>query len=87
MNVDTFTPENGYLLVEPTEQEKQSSSGIILVSEASKVLPSTGKVLKSADTELINTIIFFNKYSGATITLEGKEYHVIKKEDIYGYCK
>jgi co-chaperonin GroES (HSP10) len=86
MKATEFIPTNTNLLVEPTKVEKETSSGIILQSTETKELPSSGKVIKSDTSIPVGATVFFGKYSGAIIKLADTEYHILKSEDIYGYC-
>lgn len=86
MKVQDFIPLNGFMLVEPIV-EMTSSSGIILQTESSNKLPSTGRVLKATSETLQGAEVLFNQYSGALVKLEEKEYHILKETEIYGYSK
>lgn len=87
-------PLSDKILVEPTEKEEKTASGIVLPDSA-KESPQIGKVLavgkgKIVEGKLIplevktGDKVIFGKYGGDEIKIEGKEYKLIKEEDILG---
>jgi len=81
-------PTAGYLLIEPQEKETKTSSGIYLPDNAGEK-PQMGKVLaigddtkdfakpcKSGDT------VLYKKWGGNEVKIEGKEYLIVKFEDV-----
>lgn len=85
-------PTAGYLLLEPTEPETKTSSGIYLPDSAGEK-PQKGKVLavgvdevtehgkKSAPCKTGDTVIY-KKWGGSEVKIEGKEYLFAKFEDV-----
>lgn len=81
-----FTPLGKRVLVKRLEEEKTTSSGIIIPDNA-KEKPSKGEVVavSSEVTELTcgNNVVF-GKYAGNEVSLEGEKYLVIDVDDIFG---
>ena len=86
-------PLGDRLIVEPTESEEMTASGIIL-PETAKERPQQGKVLAAGpgrrdedgkriemDVKAGDTVLFA-KYSGTEVKMEGKKYLILKETDI-----
>ena len=88
-------PLSNRLLVERTDSEETTSSGII-IPDSAKEKPQEGKVVSvgpgSRDKEgevvpmeiSIGDLVLFAKYGGTDVTLEGKEYLMLKEDDVLG---
>jgi len=86
-------PLADYLLIEPAEKETTLPSGIVL-PDTSKEKPQEGKVLakgpgkkdesgKSVEIDIpINAKVIYKKWGGTEIKIDGKEYLLVKEEDI-----
>jgi chaperonin GroES len=86
-------PLGDRLIVEPTESEEVTASGIIL-PETAKERPQQGKVLaagpgrRDEDGKRIEMdvkagdIVLFAKYSGTEVKMEGKKYLIFKESDV-----
>ncbi|PLY09409.1 MAG: co-chaperone GroES [Arcobacter sp.] len=82
----TFKPLGKRVLVERTEVESKTASGIILVDSA-KEKPNTAvvKAVGSEVTELKEgDTIVFEQYRGTEFTLDGQDYLVLEIENIIG---
>ncbi|WP_419768277.1 co-chaperone GroES [Arcobacter sp.] len=82
----TFKPLGKRVLVERTEVESKTASGIILVDSA-KEKPNTAvvKAIGSEVTELkVGDTIVFEQYRGTEFTLDGQDYLVLEIENIIG---
>lgn len=91
-------PAAGYLLVEPTEPEKKTASGIYL-PESSEEKPQQGKVLAVGPDEMsdsgvkksapvkVGEMIIYKKWGGSEVKIEGKEYLFAKFEDVLAIVK
>lgn len=81
-----FKPLGERVLVERTEVENKTASGIIIPDNA-KEKPQTAKVVavgtKVEDIK-VGDLIVFEQYRGAELKLEGKEYLVLNIENIIG---
>ncbi len=81
-----FKPLGKRVLVERTEVEEKTASGIILVDSA-KEKPNTAvvKAVGSEVTELKEgDTIVFEQYRGTEFTLDGQDYLVLEIENIIG---
>ena len=91
----SFKPLGSRVLVEPTEQEEMTASGIIL-PETAKEKPQQGKILAAGpgdrndegeriamDVKVGDTILFA-KYSGTEVKMEGKKLLILRESDILG---
>jgi chaperonin GroES len=88
-------PLNDRLVVEPLEQEEQTSSGIFL-PETAKEKPQQGKVIaagpgardedgkRMALDVQVGDIVLFAKYAGTEIKMDGKKYLIMKESDVLG---
>lgn len=83
------------IVVEPKELETKTKGGIFIPDTADKDKPIEGTVLaigtgKYIDGKMqplqikVGDSILFGKYSGTSIKLEGKEYLVMREEDVMG---
>jgi chaperonin GroES len=88
-------PLNDRLVVEPIEQEEQTSSGLFL-PETAKEKPQQGKVIAAGpgardedgkrivmDVQVGDTVLFA-KYAGTEIKMDGKKYLIMKESDVLG---
>ena len=86
-------PLGDRLIVEPSESEEMTASGIIL-PETAKERPQQGKVLaagpgrRDEDGKRIEMdvkagdIVLFAKYSGTEVKMEGKKYLIFRETDV-----
>ncbi len=81
-----FIPFGDRLLIEKIKEEAKTATGIIMAktkevnTEKGKIL-ATGPSIKQAQ---IGMTVYFAKFSGDPVELEGKEYLLISEEDILG---
>jgi chaperonin GroES len=86
-------PVAGYLLIEPTEKEEKTSSGIYLPDSAGEK-PQQGKVLVVGSEEITDSgvkrkspvkagdVVIYKKWGGNEVKIEGIEYLFAKFDDI-----
>ena len=86
-------PLGDRLVVEPTEQQEQTASGIFL-PETAKEKPQEGKVVAAgpgarkengeriAMDVKVGDKVLYAKYSGTNVKLNGKEYLILKETDV-----
>jgi len=86
----TFKPNEDRVLVEPAAAEQKTASGII-IPDTAKEKPQKGKVIAIGEglkdkpvTVKVGDQILYGKYSGTEITIEGKEYLIMRNSDIFG---
>lgn len=87
-------PTAGNILLEPEEAMKKTASGIVLPETATGEKPQRGKVLSVGTDEItdsgakkvapckVGDTVYYKKWGGNEIKLEGKEYLFVKFEDI-----
>ncbi len=86
-------PLGDRMVIKPIEQEEVTSSGIYL-PETAKEKPQQGNVIsvgpgaRDEDGERIamdvsvGDVVLYAKYSGTTIKLEGKEFLILRENDV-----
>lgn len=83
------------IIVEPKELESKSAGGIVIPDTADKDKPMEGTVIAIGNGRYIDgklqplqvkegQQVLFGKYAGTNIKLEGKEYLVMREEDVMG---
>lgn len=87
-------PTAGNVLLEPEEAVRQTASGIVLPESATGEKPQIGKVFSVGPDEVtdsgakkiapckIGDKVYYKKWGGNEIKIEGKEYLFVKFEDI-----
>ena len=88
-------PLQDRVIVERVDAEEKSAGGII-IPDTAKEKPQEGKVIavgkgkRKEDGGLIppdikaGDRILFSKYAGSDVTLDGKEYIIMREDDILG---
>jgi len=88
-------PLHDRLIVERLEEETKTASGII-IPDTAKEKPQQGKVIaagkgkKTEEGKLIamdvkvGDKVLFGKYAGTEVKIEGKEYLMMREDDIMG---
>ena len=86
-------PLDDRIVVEPMEAEEKTAGGIVLPDTA-KEKPQKGKVIalgpgktletgkKVAFSVKKNDVVLFGKYSGQDVTVEDKEYKILREGEI-----
>ncbi|HCN19604.1 MAG: co-chaperone GroES [Planctomycetes bacterium RIFCSPHIGHO2_02_FULL_50_42] len=89
----SIRPLDDRVVIERLEAEEKTAGGILLPDTA-KEKPSKGKVIAVGDGRLSDDgkkiplsvkkgdKVFFSKYAGAEVTVDGKEYLIMKESDI-----
>ena len=90
MSKITFKPLSDRVLVAPSAAEKKTSSGII-IPDTAKEKPQKGKIVAAGGGKKdepmqvsVGDEVLYGKYSGTEITIEGKEYLIMRESDIFG---
>ncbi len=89
----SIKPAAGYVLIEPEEATKQTTSGIYLPDSATGDKPQQGKVLSHGgpvyqDSKEVGSPVknedkvIYKKWGGNEVKIDGKEYLFVKFEDI-----
>ena len=81
-------PLSDRVLVEPQEAETKTSSGIY-IPDSAKEKPQQGKIVAvgkgKKDHEMtvkVGDTVLYGKYSGSELKLEGKDYLIMREDDI-----
>ena len=89
MSKVSLKPLADRVLVEPAEAEEKTSSGII-IPDTAKEKPQKGSVVAVGKgtkdeplTVKVGDTILYGKYAGTEITIEGKEYLIMRESDIF----
>lgn len=90
MSKVNFKPNEDRVLVEPAPAEEKTSSGII-IPDTAKEKPQKGKVIAVGEglkdkpvTVKVGDNILYGKYAGTEISIDGKEYLIMRNSDIFG---
>jgi len=87
-----------YLLIEPLEKETTLPSGIV-IPDSAKEKPQEGKVIASgpgvrdengklvAMEVSVNDVVMYKKWGGTEIKVDGKDYILVKQEDLLAVVK
>ncbi len=85
-----FKPNEDRILVEAMDAANKTASGIY-IPDSAKEKPQSGKVIAVGEglkdkpvTVKTGDQIFYGKYAGTEITLDGKEYLIMRSTDILG---
>ena len=76
------------VLVEPAEAEEKTSSGLY-IPDTAKEKPQKGNIVAAGNgkkdepmTVKVGDTVLYGKYSGTEITVEGKDYLMMRESDI-----
>mgnify|MGYP002662545883 FL=1 len=85
-----FKPLADRVLVEPVQAETKTASGII-IPDTAKEKPQEGTVVAvgngKADepmTVKVGDKVLYGKYAGTELKLDGKDYLIVKENDLFG---
>lgn len=85
-----FKPNEDRVLVEPAAAEEKTASGII-IPDTAKEKPQKGKVIAVGEglkdkpvTVKPGELILYGKYAGTEISIDGKDYLIMRNSDIFG---
>jgi chaperonin GroES len=77
------------VLVEPAAAEEKTASGII-IPDTAKEKPQRGQIVAVGNgkkdeplTVKVGDTVLYGKYAGTEITIEGKEYLIMRESDIF----
>ncbi len=89
-------PLQDRIIVERIEEETKTAGGIIIPDTVTKEKPQEGKVVavgKGKTTEdgkvipvdvKVGDLVLFGKYAGSDVKIDGKEYLIMREDDILG---
>lgn len=81
-----FKPLGNRILVQPDESEKETKSGIIVVSKAEE-RPATGKVVVGNNLVNEGDRVLFSRFGYDEVKMENKTYYVVNDFNILGILK
>lgn len=86
----SFKPNEDRVLVQPAPAEEKTAGGII-IPDTAKEKPQLGTVVAVGPgkkdepiTVKVGETVFYGKYSGTEITLDGNDYLIMRNSDILG---
>lgn len=89
MSKVSLKPLADRVLVEPAQAEEKTSSGII-IPDTAKEKPQKGSVVAVGAgkkdeplTVKVGDTILYGKYAGTEITVDGKEFLIMRESDIF----
>ncbi len=89
-------PMQDRIIVERIEEETKTAGGIIIPDTVSKEKPQEGKVIAAGKGKMtpegkllpldvkVGDRVLFGKYAGSEIKVDGKEYLIMREDDILG---
>ena len=89
-------PLQDRIIVERVEEETKTAGGIIIPDTVSKEKPQEGKVVAAGKGKVTaegkvlaldvkeGDLVLFGKYAGSEIKIDGKEYLIMREDDILG---
>ena len=92
-------PLSDHIIIEPLKQEIKTKSGIVLPDTVEKEKPQEGRVIAAGPGRILESgahakmqvkagdRVLFTKYSPTEVKIEGKEFFVIKEEDVMAIIK
>ena len=92
-------PLSDHIIIEPLKQEIKTKSGIVLHDTVEKEKPQEGKVIAAGPGRILESgahakmqvkagdRVLFTKYSPTEVKIDGKEFFVIKEEDVMAIIK
>lgn len=90
MSKVSFKPNEDRILVEPAAAEEKTASGII-IPDTAKEKPQEGTVVAVGEgttdkpvTVKVGDKVLYGKYSGTELSLDGKEYLIMRNSDLFG---
>lgn len=91
MSKVNFTPQGDRVLVEPAAAEDKTASGIIIPDTAKEkpqkgIIRAVGPGKKKDEPMTVKEgdKVLYGKYSGTEIIIDGKEYLIMRQDDIFG---
>ena len=89
MSKETIKPLADRVLIEPTQAETTTASGII-IPDSAKEKPQKGTVVAVGKgtkdepiTVKVGDSVLYGKYAGTELSVEGKDYLIMRESDIF----
>ena len=91
MSKVNFTPQGDRVLVEAAPAEEKTAGGIIIPDTAKEkpqkgiiVAVGPGKKKDEPMTVKVGDNVLYGKYAGTEISIGGKEYLIMRQDDVFG---
>ena len=89
INIKPIAGTNNRVVVEAAAAEEKTLSGII-IPDSAKEKPQKGKVVSVSEEDekmmkpkvKVGDVVLYGKYSGTEISVDGKEYLIMRESDI-----
>jgi chaperonin GroES len=88
MSTINIKPLADRVVIEPAQAETKTSSGII-IPDTAKEKPQRGTIVAAGPgkkdepvTVKVGDIVLYGKYAGTEITIDGKDYLIMKESDV-----
>ncbi|MCC6690318.1 MAG: co-chaperone GroES [Bacteroidia bacterium] len=90
VNIKPIAGTQNRIVVEASEAESKTASGII-IPDTAKEKPQKGKVVSVSEldekgnkpTVKVGDIVLYGKYAGTEVQVDGKEYLIMRESDIF----
>lgn len=90
VNIKPIAGSANRVVVEPAAAEEKTSSGII-IPDTAKEKPQKGIVISTSEADdkgtkpavKVGDTVLYGKYAGTEVTVEGKEYLIMRESDIF----
>ena len=83
-------PLGNRVVIKPLEEDEQKSAGGIYIPDTAKEKPQRGIIVAAGSgkkdepmTVKTGDTVLYGKYSGTELTVEGKDYLIMKESDIF----
>ncbi|HBG69720.1 MAG: co-chaperone GroES [Bacteroidetes bacterium GWF2_43_63] len=88
MSTINIKPLADRVVIEPAQAETKTSSGII-IPDTAKEKPQRGTIVAAGPgkkdepvTVKVGDVVLYGKYAGTEITIDGKDYLIMKESDV-----
>ena len=90
VNIKPIAGSQNRVVVEPAAAEEKTASGII-IPDTAKEKPQKGIVISTSEADdkgnkpavKAGDTVLYGKYAGTEVTVEGKEYLIMRESDIF----
>lgn len=86
-----FQPQGDRVLIQAAAAEEKTAGGIIIPDTAKEkpqkgviVAVGPGKKKEEPMTVKVGDTVFYGKYAGTEIAVDGKEYLIMRQDDVFG---
>lgn len=92
LNIKPIAGTNNRIIVEPAAAETSTASGIIIPDTAKEkpqkgIVVAVGDDLEEKPTLKTGDIVLYYKHAGTELKWEGKDYLIMKENEVFGIIK